>query len=215
MTSIRMMFQGLLLVSAVASSARADDPFNLKVLYAGHPGSQRESQFRDLLKTYFQQVDTSDYREFKESRAEGHDVVIFDWDEVYPRGKDGKILQEFERMAIPKAPVLSEQYARPTILIGAPGQVVVKKQQLKIDWGCLCLDDFAARHVRLPRNLPVALPHRAEVRRDGNARSLPLPRRKQAAAQDDESLEGADQEIPRNRPGPRRQGVRLRRLTRR
>ena len=87
MMGIRTVFLALLLASTFASPTLADDPLNLSVLYAGHPGTRREAQFRDLLKCYFRRVDTTDYREFKESQADGHDVVIFDWDEVIPRAR--------------------------------------------------------------------------------------------------------------------------------
>jgi len=134
---------GMAVASCLWVAARADEPIALKILYAGNPGSSREIDFVALLKPSFQQVDTTDYRTFKEEQAAGHDVVIFDWTSVYPRDKDGKVLEKIDRMNNPKVPTLSEKYDRATILIGGPGQSVVKPLRLKIDWLCLCLDDLA------------------------------------------------------------------------
>jgi len=124
-------------------TARADEPIALKILYAGNPGSSREKDFVAFLKPSFQAVETTDYRTFQEEQALGHDVVIFDWTSTYPRDKDGKVLENIDHMNNPKVPKLSEKYDRATILIGGPGQRVVKRLRLKIDWLCHCLDEAA------------------------------------------------------------------------
>ncbi len=133
----------LALCSCLVVTARADDPFDLKVLYAGNPGSSREKDFVDLLKASIKHVETADYRSFTEDQAVGHDVIIFDWTSIYPRDKDGKVLERIDRFDYPATPKLSEKYDRPTFIIGGPGQRVVRKLKLKIDWLCLCLDEAA------------------------------------------------------------------------
>lgn len=125
----------------------ADEPAKLRILYAGNPGSDRERDYVGFLKGTFAKVDPVDYRAFREEMAEGYDVVIFDWTSIYPRDKDGRMLDLAEsggRMNYPKpTPRLSESYARPTILIGGPGERVIRPLRLKIDWGCLCLNHHA------------------------------------------------------------------------
>ncbi len=128
-------------------AAGADEPGRLKVLYAGNPGSDRERDYVDFLKQTFARVDAVDYRAFREDMADGHDVVIFDWTSIDKRDAAGRKidLESAEGgMNYPKpTPHLSEGYSRPTILIGGPGERVVRPLRLKIDWGCLCLENHA------------------------------------------------------------------------
>jgi hypothetical protein len=120
---------------AFASSARADEPFPLKVLYAGNPGSDREKDYTSFLEKHFAKVGMTDYQKFTEDQARGYDVVIFDWTSIYPRDKDGQIKKEFNGLNSPTPPKLTEQYDRPTILIGAAGGfVAVAFPGLKINW---------------------------------------------------------------------------------
>jgi hypothetical protein len=48
-------------VLAFASASRVDEPFALKVLCAGNPGSSRETDFKSLLGKCFTKVGTIDY----------------------------------------------------------------------------------------------------------------------------------------------------------
>jgi hypothetical protein len=121
-------------VLAFASIARADEPFPLKVLYAGNPGSDREKDFKTFLEKHFAKAGTTDYRQFKENDAKGYDVVILDWTSIYPRDKDGKIGKMLNGLNSPKPPKLTESYHRPTILIGAAGGFAAQPLQLKINW---------------------------------------------------------------------------------
>ncbi len=125
----------LALAPAVGVAAAADAPIDLKVLYAGNPGSDREKDFRAFLAGQFTGVGTIDYRRFTEKDAKGYDVVILDWTTIYARDAQGKIKQGDDmRISTPKGLTLDEGYGRPTILIGAAGATATRPLKLKIDW---------------------------------------------------------------------------------
>src|SRR5271166_5872422 len=113
---MRIRWLTSLALLACAVPLRADQPFALKVLYAGNPGSDREKDFVSFLEKHFAKVDKTDYQKFTEDRAKGFDVVIFDWTSIYPRDKDGELTPKFTGLNSPTPPKLSERYDRPTIL---------------------------------------------------------------------------------------------------
>jgi hypothetical protein len=119
---------------ACGLTTRADEPIDLKVLYAGHPGSDREKDFVAFLGRHFVKVGTADYRTFAADRARGYDVVVLDWTSIYPRDKDGKVAERITRMDSPTPPKLPEGYDRPTVLIGAAAGYVTMTMSLKINW---------------------------------------------------------------------------------
>jgi hypothetical protein len=132
---MRIQWLALAPVLACGVSSRADEPFPLKVLYAGNPGSDRETDFKTFLQQHFAKVGTTDYRTFKDGDAKGFDAVILDWTSIYPRDETGKVREKFDRLNSPDpTPKLSEGYDRPTILIGAAGGFVAQTLRLKIDW---------------------------------------------------------------------------------
>ncbi len=106
---------GLLLLLACFGVASAE-PIDLRILYAGKSGSDRETDFVDCLAAHFAHVDTGDLATFEPSGADGYDVVILDWD------GDGF-----------KAPMpsLPRTYDRPTILVGVMGAFLSGNMQLK------------------------------------------------------------------------------------
>jgi hypothetical protein len=121
-------------VVGCSGSLRADEPFPTKVLYAGNPGSDRERDFKHILEPHFAKVGTTNFEKFTAAAAKGYDVVILDWTSIYPREKDGTIKKEFTRINSPTIPRLTDDYDRPTILIGAAGGFVAQSLHLKIDW---------------------------------------------------------------------------------
>jgi len=129
---------GLLLLAAPLS---ADERMNVRVLYCGDPGSQREADYHSFLARHFTKVTLRDTREFKEKDADGQDVVILDWSSGY----DGKGDIDQKKWKRYHKPQLSKTYARPTILIGRGGGAVGESLKLKIDWLCLCLTGPAYR----------------------------------------------------------------------
>ncbi len=80
---LRML--GLTSLLAFSASGRAEEPMPLTILYAGHLGTDREKDFAGFLEQHFRKVDRVDLDRFTDAKAEGHDVIIFDWDSVYPR----------------------------------------------------------------------------------------------------------------------------------
>jgi len=91
---------GLLLLAAPLS---ADERMNVRVLYCGDPGSQREADYRSFLAHHFTKVTLGDTRAFKEKDADGQDVVILDWSSGYD-GK-GNIDQKKDPSCDPKNPL--------------------------------------------------------------------------------------------------------------
>ncbi len=79
---------------------------DLKVLYAGRPGSDRQKDFVAFLSKYFTQVTTGDLAEFNDARAAAADVVILDYD-----GESSEA----------PMPDISDDYSTPTITLGVVG----------------------------------------------------------------------------------------------
>jgi len=131
-------------VLLLAPASRAGEPIDLKVLYAGHSGSDREKDFKAFLAEHFAQVGATDYEKFTPEQAKAYDVVILDWTSIEPRDEKGNLKTgPGADLNLPKPPKLAESYDRPTILIGAGGGYAIRPSKLKIDWHCLCLDDAA------------------------------------------------------------------------
>jgi hypothetical protein len=118
----------------LAAPAFAADTIDLKVLYAGNPGSDRSQDFTSFLEKHFAKVTATDFRKFQEDEAKGYDVVIFDWTSIYPRKSDGALDNLSNGISMPPAPSLSSSFDRPAILIGAAGGALTKKMSLKINW---------------------------------------------------------------------------------
>jgi hypothetical protein len=131
---MRTRWLALIAMLTFGAHAQAEEPIALKVLYAGNPGSDRERDFTRLFEKHFAKVGTADYRTFAPAQAADYDVVILDWTSIYPRDKNGKIKEKLDGLDSPTPPKLSDEYDRPTILIGAAGGSVGQSLRLKIDW---------------------------------------------------------------------------------
>ena len=94
----------------------AGEGINLKILYAGHPGSEREKDFVDFLAANFKQVGIADLAKFDGSESEDFDVTILDYD------GDG-----FEA----PRPKISREFSRPVVTMGVIGAFICDKQSLK------------------------------------------------------------------------------------
>jgi GrpB-like predicted nucleotidyltransferase (UPF0157 family) len=85
------------------------EKISLRILYAGVPNSERAKDFVDFLAKHFEQVETADYKVFKEDQASGFDVVILD----------------------ASRPNISREYSRATITVGVPGADICSSLSLK------------------------------------------------------------------------------------
>jgi hypothetical protein len=88
----------------------------LRILYAGHPGSDREKDFVAFLKKYSEVVQAGNLQTFQEADARGFDVTILDWD---VRALEGP------------CPALSEDFSRPVITLGVHGSMLGSRWRLK------------------------------------------------------------------------------------
>lgn len=102
--------------ATTASSRKID----LRILYAGHPGSEREADFLAFLGQNFRQVKAMDLAAVT-GKEDDFDVVVFDHDGDY--FSDSKI----------KAPQvrLPQGYSRPTLTVGVPGAMICGQMRLK------------------------------------------------------------------------------------
>ncbi len=92
------------------------EKIDLRILYVGHPASDREKDFVRFLTEHFRQVRTDDLANFKEKQTEGFDVIILDYD------GDG--------FKTPR-PRLSSEYVRPTVTVGVTGALICGSMSLK------------------------------------------------------------------------------------
>lgn len=87
---------------------------SLKILYAGHPGTEREKDFVGFLKKHFDVVQTGNLKTFKEADAEGFDVTLLDWDwNSWPTLK------------------ISDSFSRPVVTFGNFGALMCGNWRLK------------------------------------------------------------------------------------
>lgn len=100
-------------------NAQADAGSELRILYAGHPGSKREADFVQFLDRQFGAVKTADLAAFNESKCEGFDVTILDYD------GDG--------FGAPRVSV-SPGFSRPIITMGVAGAMMGGQWGLKTDY---------------------------------------------------------------------------------
>ncbi len=96
-------------------AAPSGGAIDLKVLYAGRPGSDRQKDFVAFLSKHFARVTTGDLAEFNDAGAEGVDVVIFDYD-----GKSSDA----------PMPDISDDYSAPTITLGVVGANICSELEL-------------------------------------------------------------------------------------
>jgi hypothetical protein len=106
----------LMAATAGAQLVQAEQKQDLALLYAGHPGSEREKDFLQFLRAHFRQVDTTDLGNFDAVLAMKADVVLLDYD------GDG--------FKAPH-PALPQGYSRPTVTIGVAGAMICSQLGLK------------------------------------------------------------------------------------
>jgi hypothetical protein len=144
---MRYLCVGIILLLSAAPLA-ADERFDVRVLYCGDPGSEREAVYRSFLAQHFTKVTLRDLRKFKEEDANRQDVVIFDWTYLY----NGKGQPNFLKLLRLPERTLSVGFAHPTILIGPAGAKISASLKLKVAPLCICLNG-PAHHLRLKHPL--------------------------------------------------------------
>lgn len=98
------------------SGTLASGKIPLKLLFAGHPGSEREKDFVSFLEHYFEKVTTTDQRKFAGSVEDNVDVVLIDYDgDAFSRPNIG----------------LNSSYNRATVTIAETGALVCGSLRLK------------------------------------------------------------------------------------
>ena len=106
----------LALSAVAADSERSRD---LKILYAGHSGTEREKDFVAFLSKHFASVEAAEVEGLSESRARRFDVTILDYD---GRGFNSP------------QPAISRGYTRPIVTIGVYGALLCGRWGLKTDY---------------------------------------------------------------------------------
>jgi hypothetical protein len=101
---------------AQSPPAPAGEVSKLRILYAGHPGTDREKDFVGFLKKHFEVVRTGDLATFKEADTQGFDVTLLDWD-----------INEFKG----PRPQLGPNFSRPLMTLGVPGGLICDRGRLK------------------------------------------------------------------------------------
>jgi hypothetical protein len=102
--------------SYAQSTPAAAEMSKLRILYAGHPGSDREKDFVGFLKQFFEVVQTGNLETFKEADTQGFDVTLLDWD--------------WNEFKTPR-PMVSPKFSRPLITLGVPGGLLCSQWRLK------------------------------------------------------------------------------------
>ncbi len=113
---IALMALLLLHPARCQGQAPPNEKLALRILYVGHPGSEREADFVGFLKRYFRQVNTGNLASFDANETGDAEVVLLDYD-----GDGFKAPQ----------PRLPAGYARPTVTLGVVGAFICSQRGLK------------------------------------------------------------------------------------
>jgi hypothetical protein len=161
---VRTCLLAMLAVTSIlpaAPRASAADVIPLKVLYAGKPGSDREADFVALLEKHFAKVGKAELPKLTAEQAAEWDVVVMDWTAVLIRDAKGKYTEHSPQIEMPPLPKLGDDYAKPTVLIGAVAGQFGNAHKLKINWLCLCMSESAhgmkQEHEIFHKPLPVKM----------------------------------------------------------
>ena len=103
-------------ITSCKPASNAVEKIELRILYAGHPGSAREKDFVYFLNQHFVRVVTGDLAKFDGAQAKVADVVLLDYD-----GDSYKAPQ----------PNVGKDYRRATVTVGLAGGVFCSKRHLK------------------------------------------------------------------------------------
>jgi hypothetical protein len=107
---------GATLVSAADPAGASGIGKDIRVLYVGRPGTDREKDFVDFLSKNFGAVKKGDWNAFTEAQCAGFDVTILDYD------GDGL---DAPRLKFPAG------FPHPVVTIGVPGAFTCSGARLK------------------------------------------------------------------------------------
>ena len=99
-------------------SALAAVSKDIRILYVGHPGTDREKDFVGFLEKYFSVVQTGNLETFKEADTQDFDVTLLDWDRS-------------ETIRPGPFPKVSNGFCRPVITLGIRGAAICLDWHLK------------------------------------------------------------------------------------
>ncbi len=111
-----LVAMGPFVLSYSAAAAATREKIELKVLYAGHPGTDREKEFIEFLRLHFTEASTADLAKFTATSAGEFDVVLLDYD------GDG-----FKS----PMPAISGNYTKPTVTLSVTGGLICSQLRLK------------------------------------------------------------------------------------
>jgi hypothetical protein len=118
---VRYWIASLALLGVLSCSGKVPDPKelgssqNLSILYAGYPGSSRESAWVGLLKSCFKKVDTIKLSDLDMAKAGPYDVVLADW-------SDDKDDEDHYKH-------LEPSFTKPLVMLGVTGSRLVEKSK--------------------------------------------------------------------------------------
>jgi hypothetical protein len=135
---IGMATAALLVIVSAGARSRAQsqsasptgEVSKLRILYVGHPGSDREKDFVQFLGQHFETVKTADLgaldrKPFTDKDAEGVDVTIFDYDGDGFKAPRPKLQPRFVQDEFRNAHAADDQwFTRPLITVGVVGGLV-------------------------------------------------------------------------------------------
>jgi hypothetical protein len=119
------------------SAPAADEVSKLRILYVGHPGSEREKDFVQFLGQHFETVKTADLsafagKPFADKDMAGFDVAILDYDGDGFKAPRARIVPRFPEDASRGLRALEGSWlTRPLITVGVTGGLIASQAGLK------------------------------------------------------------------------------------
>jgi hypothetical protein len=119
------------------SAPAADEVSQLRILYVGHPGSEREKDFVQFLGQHFATVKTADLgaftgKPFADKDMEGFDVAILDYDGDGFKAPRARIVPRFPEDVSRGLRALEGSWlTRPLITVGVTGGLIASQGGLK------------------------------------------------------------------------------------
>ncbi len=119
------------------SAPPVDEVSKLRVLYVGHPGSEREKDFVQFLGQHFATVKTADLsafagKPFADKDMEGFEVALLDYDGDGFKAPRARVVPRFPE-DVSRVPRALEGFwlTRPLITVGVTGGLIASQAGLK------------------------------------------------------------------------------------